>query len=203
MPNPPDELTRSTMVAIIARWNVAYHSNIAQEKIKKAADEAIAENNLIINACKATCRSLGYDREDEQSWNEALALFREDANELYNRTKPEGLPFIVTQPMEAASEVEPPRETVPETQRPPIKQIAVDRLLATGEAGLRASDIREYIERTYPSSTAIHEKTVGMTLYRLLKEGLVRRKGHVWFFVPPKAETKNPAGETAGLKTSQ
>ena len=45
----------------------------------------------------------------------------------------------------------------------------------------------------------IHEKTVGMTLYRLLQDKLVRREGHTWFLVPqPIAETKNPGGETPG-----
>lgn len=73
---------------------------------------------------------------------------------------------------------------------PRLSDIALDRLKAAGTEGSKAAPIQDFIERTY--STKIHEKTVGMTLYRLLKTGKVRREGHLWFFVPPDAATKNP-----------
>jgi hypothetical protein len=65
---------------------------------------------------------------------------------------------------------------------PKLADIVLDCLLLVGERGSKAAPIQEYIESTY--DTKIHEKTVGMTLYRLLKKGRVRRNGHTWFFVP-------------------
>jgi hypothetical protein len=46
----------------------------------------------------------------------------------------------------------------------------------------------------------IHEKTVGMTLYRMSKDGLVTRDGHTWFITqPPKcSNVVNPGGDTPG-----
>jgi hypothetical protein len=45
---------------------------------------------------------------------------------------------------------------------------------------IRASAVRKDIERLRGSQ--LHEKTIGMTLYRLSQEGLVRRSGIDWFF---------------------
>lgn len=81
--------------------------------------------------------------------------------------------------------------------RPPIKDIAIEQLSLAGRSGLKAAAIREYAERKY--GLVMHEKTVGMTLYRLLKENLVHRDGHTWFFGPASVpETKDPGGETPG-----
>jgi hypothetical protein len=74
--------------------------------------------------------------------------------------------------------------------RPTVREVALARLRLAGGAGAKASQIREYFERTF--GEVVHEKTVGMTLYRLLKLNRVRRDGHTWFYVPPEGETKNP-----------
>lgn len=79
-------------------------------------------------------------------------------------------------------------------EMPRVSDIVLDRLKEAGDAGSKAAPIQAYIESTY--SKKIHDKTVGMTLYRLQQEGRVRRQGHTWFIVP---ETVNPAGGTAGL----
>lgn len=51
--------------------------------------------------------------------------------------------------------------------------------LAAHPQGVRAREIREsYLSAT---SKTIHEKTVGMTLYRLMGNGQARRIGHVWY----------------------
>jgi len=83
-------------------------------------------------------------------------------------------------------------------QMPRIKDIVLDCLKAAGPEGTKAAKIKRYIESTYLAD--IHEKTVGMTLYRLSqsKEKPVRREGQTWFFVPSKAETKNPGVDAPG-----
>jgi hypothetical protein len=77
-----------------------------------------------------------------------------------------------------------------------IRDVVLERLEAAGGMGSKASAIREFYERAFGKT--IHEKTVGMTLYRLQREGLVRREGHTWFLAPPKTETENPGGDTPG-----
>jgi hypothetical protein len=78
----------------------------------------------------------------------------------------------------------------------PVREIVLDRLKTAGSIGAKAVEIRAYAEKL--RGIPLHEKTVGMTLYRLSNEGLVRRDGHTWFFVPQDADTKNPGGETPG-----
>lgn len=74
-----------------------------------------------------------------------------------------------------------------------LRQIVLERLEAAGPKGSKAAAIRTYardnLERDF------HFKTVGMTLNRLVKDGLARRKGHVWFRVWQSAEAqKDGAG---------
>lgn len=79
-----------------------------------------------------------------------------------------------------------------------VRDLTLEKLKEAGSKGARAADIRKYIEDL--RGTVLHEKTVGMTLYRLAKEGAARRQGRIWFFVEPlEEETKNPGGDTPGL----
>ncbi|MCP5432223.1 MAG: hypothetical protein H6923_03020 [Alphaproteobacteria bacterium] len=87
---------------------------------------------------------------------------------------------------------------VPPT-RPPIKEIVLDRLKEAGDNGAEAAKIRAHIERVYADK--LHEKTVGMTLYRLAKDGLVRRDGRTWYLAKPQgAETRTPGVVAPGIK---
>jgi hypothetical protein len=99
-------------------------------------------------------------------------------------------------PVPTAERPEPPKPS-----RPTIREIALEQLKSAGEAGIKAAPLRDYIERTY--GEIIHEKTVGMTLYRLSKEipPHVRRSGHTWFFIPSSTEKKNPGGEAPGSES--
>ena len=45
---------------------------------------------------------------------------------------------------------------------------------------IKAAQVREALKAV---GHEVHEKTVGMTLYRLSKRGLVRREGNEWFYV--------------------
>lgn len=100
-------------------------------------------------------------------------------------------------PPTQADVIFPPTVTLGPPPRPTVRDVALMHLRQAGGKGAKAADIREYFERTF--GEVVHEKTVGMTLYRLLKANLVRRDGHTWFFGPPNAGTKNPGGETPGL----
>lgn len=75
----------------------------------------------------------------------------------------------------------------------PVRDLVLQKLKKAGLAGLKAADLRASIEAL--RGTTLHEKTIGMTLYRLSIDGLVRRDKRTWFFVP---ETKNPGAVTPG-----
>lgn len=79
---------------------------------------------------------------------------------------------------------------------PRIADIIMDRLNIAGPSGSKSAGIRQFILDTYDAD--IHDKTVSMTLNRLLKEGLVRREGHIWFSAS--AEAKNPGDDDAGAQ---
>lgn len=80
---------------------------------------------------------------------------------------------------------------------PKIREIVLDQLRLAGPDGLKASVIQNYIRTTYEAD--IHEKTVGMTLYRLSLDKLVRREGRQWFLVSGATpEAENPGATTPG-----
>ena len=98
----------------------------------------------------------------------------------------------------------PPVVPVPATQqtsatrRPSLKDFLLDRLRAAGADGAKAAPLREAFERAFGET--IHEKTVGMTLYRMSKDNLVKRDGHTWFIADPPSggEAVNPGADTPG-----
>ena len=84
---------------------------------------------------------------------------------------------------------------------PKIRDIVLDQLREAGNRGQKAAPIQKYIEESY--HTLLHEKTVGMTLWRLSKEDMVYRKGQTWFYGAQAGQTstvttENPGAETPG-----
>ena len=63
---------------------------------------------------------------------------------------------------------------------PKISQIIIEylRALPAGQ-GANVAQIKKHLADAFQIET--HEKTPGMTLYRLSKDGLVRRDGRLWF----------------------
>jgi hypothetical protein len=105
---------------------------------------------------------------------------------------------LIMEPKEAAPETTAAAKAVAtKAEMPRISDIVLDRLKEAAERGTKAAPIQAYIENTYGKK--IHDKTVGMTLYRLQREGRVRRQGHTWFIVP---ETMNPGVAAPGSEKS-
>jgi hypothetical protein len=66
--------------------------------------------------------------------------------------------------------------------RPTIKAMVLEAAEKAYPSPVRASGVRlDLATRGY----TIHEKTVGMTLYRWSVRGCTRRDGRDWYFVPP------------------
>jgi hypothetical protein len=80
----------------------------------------------------------------------------------------------------------------------PIRVAILDYLRAVGEQGSNVAEVKRHLADAY--GITVHEKTPGMTLYRLLKDGLVRREGRTWFAMPytENKENEAPSGRTAG-----
>ncbi len=71
----------------------------------------------------------------------------------------------------------------------PFKDRALELLVEAYPEPLKAADIRKQIEAE--TRTKYHEKTAGMSLYRLSQDDLVRREGKdLWFYVPEKQRNK-------------
>lgn len=63
-----------------------------------------------------------------------------------------------------------------------FKDTVLELLKGAYPAPMKAADVQAQAEARIGSK--FHPKTSGMTLYRLAQDGLVRREGHKWFFVP-------------------
>jgi len=72
---------------------------------------------------------------------------------------------------------------------PSLRHIVVERLQAAGEEGTTAADIRAHARGCV--NVGFHQKTIGMTLNRLAKRGLVRREGRVWRWVSGGSKTQD------------
>lgn len=194
------ESDRTALLAILSRWqrHWLHSSRLTEQKARIEAEIANAAAAMV-NA-EAGLRVFGYDVTQEGVWNQLGDLFRDElstfmANEDRQHAEASSNPnldglFRDFQNLMASDDAKKP-------PMPTIREIALMRLREAGETGSKARAIREYIQATY--GVECHEKTVGMTLYRLQQDRMVRRDGHIWFFVPPPAETGNPGVAAPGL----
>jgi hypothetical protein len=94
--------------------------------------------------------------------------------------------------LEMASTADTPKRTV--------KDHVIDAARQAYPNPIRASALRRQLEAT---GIGVHEKTIGMTLYRLSRVNMLRRDGWDWFWVPegerkPSQDAENP-GDDPGL----
>jgi hypothetical protein len=66
-------------------------------------------------------------------------------------------------------------------RRPTLRQIVLDQLQSAGREGSKTAPIRTHAKQVLERD--FHVKAAGTTLNRLAKQGLARRKGHLWFAV--------------------
>lgn len=129
-----------------------------------------------IEDCMAAARVFGGE-EPAKRMDEAVsyalnnAVFRATRNALVHHVRPEW----------------------PRSRKVLFKDAALRVLRDVHPEGLKAAEVRERVSAQYGLDS--HEKTAGMTLYRLKKEGLVRRDGFTWFFVPPSQREAQSAQE--------
>lgn len=71
-------------------------------------------------------------------------------------------------------------------QPSPVRDIALQFIKAHYPAPIKSPDLRIHIEKVL--GRRIHEKTAGMTLYRLSKIGKVSRDKQDWVYIPSQTE---------------
>lgn len=193
--------SRAAMVNFLVEWTRLWGLHNQQTAIKTAAENEINQINFQINDCRAAFRVLGHDSNDAASWERVQTEYGNDwriAWEQFNSLAvPPQVPQITTESPAAASRESRIISQVPVgDDMPKVSDIILEQLKIAGDKGSKAATIRDYIFNTY--SRSLHEKTIGMSLFRLSKKGLVRRIKQTWFFVPPEADAKNPGASTPG-----
>lgn len=82
---------------------------------------------------------------------------------------------------------------------PRIRDAILEYLQGLGDAGANVGQVRRHLTDAYGLS--VHEKTPGMTLYRLLKDEMVRREGRTWYYA--KASSGNNEDGAHGGQTAR
>jgi hypothetical protein len=168
-------------------------------KIRKA-DRELAD-------CRAAARlfdlDIAFPEEDERAAYSRRELeFAHEREERARNAARHGVtPGAIAYRVARSDPSQPPPQLVQSVPEPPTRQarpslraFVLDQVQSALPGGRKAAEMRELFERIY--GDAIHEKTVGMTLYRLSKEGLVHRDGHNWYFGPAAAEGPIAEGDS-------
>ncbi|TPJ30937.1 hypothetical protein [Mesorhizobium sp. B2-7-2] len=199
------EHEKAAVFSILVRQVEAQEAKAAAEKQIAECTERAAEAQAIIANVRPALSVFGFDTSAPKLWdlvkaaigNEAyLRAFRVARGEEertqtvaagksgdeheYEETGDEG------ETDENEAEMENETDNIEESEAPKIKDVVIERLRQSGEQGARLSEIKEFVTA---QGIPMHEKTVGMTLYRLSKDGLTRRAGRTWYYIPP-AETE-------------
>jgi len=185
-----DELDRSAILALLVRRDEALIERDEQTKIIKDANERLDKANGSIHSYADALKAFDIDLSDKEQF---ARIKKEFGGQIHRVLVERG----IIKPSETKQQPLP----LPEPEKkevPTINEMILDRLKVAGATGSKAAPIREWIKKTH--NIEIHEKTVGMSLYRLLKKDRVRRDGHTWFIVE---EAVNPGAATPGPSTEQ
>ncbi len=172
------------IVAILTKHARAYFEKRDLLKSIEDAQARIQALDKIMGDANSGLRVFDIDVDNNDVWKALVEKHLDQIKfELWD-VQPQSIAATVPQNIPAPAASEPPT----------IYQMALQYLKQAGDKGAKASVIQTYVEKAL--GREIHFKTIGMSLYRLLKRGQVRRKGHTWFYVSQ--ETENPGAVTPG-----
>jgi hypothetical protein len=190
---------KDALYALIVRFVRAQDERNGAQKMFEEARIKLAETQKTIANITTAFSVFGYTLEGEKPWDPikeavgekkwAHALLAARGNADQQDSDNESDDDSSTE--ENYEELDNTEQDIPHN----IKRIVLDRLSAAGANGTKIAPIKEFISKL---GIEMHDKTVGMTLYRLSKDGLARREGRTWFYVAPKEETENPGAGGAG-----
>ncbi|MDQ2879086.1 MAG: hypothetical protein M3R41_08435 [Pseudomonadota bacterium] len=189
----PDAVTEHEVAALVGiliktveidRRLAANRKNVEEINKEIAADTLIRARG--VNALNV----FGFDSSQAKVWTAVREVIGQDAYQHgldvgngkidAKKAEPPKQPLVNAMLAEA---VEAFRSSQPlkteNAARPKIADAILAFMRDRGKAGVKASEVRRHLKSDYGIDT--HEKTPGMTLYRLSKEGLVRREGRTWF----------------------
>jgi hypothetical protein len=149
-------------------WDADEREKLA-EKVLAEAKENKATADVQLKGCFDAANLFGFDLKFE--WDKR----REQQRERQAQVAAAAMPSVEVGAGLAFKEV--PLSSAPKS----IKDYAIDAAKQAWPNPIRVSILRQQLETI---GIKTHQKTIGMTLYRLLKEGLLRRRGRDWFFVP-------------------
>ncbi|RVD52889.1 hypothetical protein EN746_11005 [Mesorhizobium sp. M8A.F.Ca.ET.023.02.2.1] len=193
------EHEKSAVFSILVRQVEAQEAKAAAEKQIVEASERAAEAAATIANVRPALSVFGFDTSAPKLWDLVKAAI---GNEMYLRAfriargeedqKQDGTAdrsVVKNEDDEDGAdgemeetEVDTDTDSIDESETPRIKDVVIERLRQSGEEGARLSEIKEFVTA---QGIPMHEKTVGMTLYRLSKDGLTRRAGRTWYYVTP------------------
>jgi hypothetical protein len=204
-----DEYDRQAILALVIKQIRAQDVVAREAEIRDAAIAAIKSAQAMQAAVRDAMKAFGFDPKSATMWDDVREGVGKDLIDRAFAVARESPPEASTMEAEredenAGEDVEvnvdehegdgesetglsadgsPVAETKGAQTRPDvsIRELVLERLAAAGNMGSEAAPIKRYVEGIIKSP--IHEKTVGMTLWRLSKLGFVRREGRTWFRV--------------------
>ncbi|WP_146604483.1 hypothetical protein [Rhodoplanes roseus] len=208
--DPRDSIRKAAIDAAVTQWvTLMIERNRINARRKELADRDAKITHEIAD-CAAAARFFGVDFESEagkdllrDAWQQRVDAYKQATEQQQSAVatpKSPDNPTPHTQPARPSGEPDllGHQQSEPRPAQPPrIRDIVLERLRQAGSKGSQAAPIREYVQKEH--SAEIHEKTVGMTLYRLSREGEVRREGRNWFIVD---KTVNPGVGAPGSEST-
>ena len=162
----------------------------AREKLAEINKEIAADSLLRAKAINAL-NLFGFDSTQQKVWTAVREVIGHDAYqrgldigqgrvaERIASLAPKPSPLTLELRESAATHLSNQLAKSENTAPPKIGDAILAFMRARGKAGVKASEVRDHLKSDYGIDT--HEKTPGMTLYRLSKDGLVRRENRIWF----------------------
>jgi hypothetical protein len=211
MGNRPSSDSAALTATVIARRDelLAQREDLIARRSEIMA--SLRQTDRDLEDCRATARffslQIDFPEDDDRHMSARREHEMRMEREYRNRAAQGGLPLIANRSssapgagtlIEMSSSTRPPVASAANeataSGRPPLREYLLQQLQLLGRAGGKAAGLRALYEQAF--ATQIHEKTVGMTLYRLFKQGEVHRDGHTWFYGRGLAEPAVPdAGE--------
>ncbi|MBA3526793.1 MAG: hypothetical protein H0T82_07730 [Sphingomonas sp.] len=189
-----DERDLIAIEGILARTIRAQDQIVHDREQMKVLNERIAQNTKIRSGAYEALKTIfGFDdppEEDKNRWDVVCEVM---GTERYSRTitlaRGKDVPGLLSKMEDGQFSSAKP---VVAKRSIPIRTVILEYLHTAGEQGAKAAQVRQHLADAH--GITVHEKTPGMTLYRLLKEGLVSRNGRTWY---AKQVTENDENEAS------
>lgn len=179
-----DEHDKAAVVALIIRA-VRIEESLKNDKALVAeANARISANTLARSKTVTALGVFGFDPSADDLWTQVLhSVGYDDYCRAIDIGKGEEIPKLLERmggdPTKSEDAKLPDETRNDGAHTPRVKDAILHYLEAVGGSGATAREVRNHLADAYGLN--VHEKTPGMTLYRLMKEGLVRRQGKTWY----------------------